>query len=239
MPLIIGKGVSDVRVYLTGGTLLDARVITYAVDSSAGPLTFTLPPAEAGLWFDIDWLRETIVLNSLTFDGNGADVRDEATGIVAPTATAAQIAQSGAKIFLSCDGTIWHLIYLASSSSVNYDDRVVLSENVTGHGFAVGDQVFRGTGTWGLAIANIETSLKNGTVSGVLDADNFQVVTYGAMEWPSHGFGLNVIQYLSPTVPGGVQTAEPTAQGEYSQVALEPLGPDRVFIYDQVAIYNG
>lgn len=114
--------------------------------------------------------------------------------------------------------------------------RVLEQANQTAHGFAVGQAVAFAGGQFVKAQADSFETLAWGVISKVIDADNFEFIRYGKMNWPAHGLTLNAYYYVSDATPGLLTLVPPTEAGRYQQMMMTAITADTVSVFDYPAI---
>ena len=97
-----------------------------------------------------------------------------------------------------------------------------VGSNVTqaAHGFVVGEHLYRNAGSYAKARADASATAEAvGIVSAVLDANTFTLSTGGLITGLS-GLTDGTVYFLSTTVAGGVQTAQPNTPGHIDKPVM-------------------
>lgn len=90
----------------------------------------------------------------------------------------------------------------------------------SGHGFSVGQVVYLNSSTYTLAIGTSAAAAEVvGMVTSVVDVNNFELTEYGYVTGLS-GLTAGVVNYLSTTVAGALQSSAPTGVGEVEKPLL-------------------
>lgn len=105
-----------------------------------------------------------------------------------------------------------------------------ISQNA--HGFTVLQNVYKNaTGQWVLARANAENTLKQATVTEVIDANNFKV-TYVGLASLTHGLSIGTTYHLSD-VTAGANTIAALNTNSFYQPTIEVIDINTVKILDR------
>lgn len=130
------------------------------------------------------------------------------------------------------ESNLWKNKPIGKSTVVTYIGMTVQQRN---HGLAIMDQVYKNReGNWVLAKGDSITTLRQASVYGVVDENNFTLVFTGLIQIPSHGFNIGSIYYLSSTVAGAV-TSTPSDGGiYYNQPIFVVLDSNTLKIYEQL-----
>jgi hypothetical protein len=90
---------------------------------------------------------------------------------------------------------------------------IVAQETVeqVGHGFDVLDAVYHNGTIWASAQADAGSTVAQGIVAEVIDADNFRVVTHGLVTIATHGLTLGHYYWLSQATASAIAEAQPTS----------------------------
>jgi hypothetical protein len=88
-------------------------------------------------------------------------------------------------------------------------------ENLTAHGFVVGDVLRKTSGSWAKAQANsvVNSASTAGIVIQVIDANNFVIAFHGYVTGLS-GLTDGSVHWLSPTTAGAFTTTQPSTSGQ-------------------------
>lgn len=103
-----------------------------------------------------------------------------------------------------------------------------------GHGFVIGDVIRNNAGAWTKAQADSAVNAESlGVVSEVSNADNF-VVCFGGYLPGLSGLAAGSVYFLSPTVAGGVQVAEPGTAGQISKPIYQAISATEAIVYNNM-----
>ena len=116
-------------------------------------------------------------------------------------------------------------------------ERVHLTGEVLDAVVTLWDQVYKdAAGTWQQALADDETTLKQGMVVAIDNSGTTPlgtIVTYGTVRRPLHGWTVGATYYLSATTAGAVSILPPSLIGEYIEIAFEVIDGDVIKVLDQ------
>lgn len=114
---------------------------------------------------------------------------------------------------------------------------VLVKVTQAGHGFAVGDWLYRDSGTYALAKAdNATTTEEVGLVVEVIDADNFMLQQSGFVDGLLAGLTDSTLYWLSPSSAGDMTATKPTDPTHYTKPLFVATDTDSGWILSHRAL---